>query len=88
MVVELLDRLLDFVVAYCILRLDCRKRYSGYSVVHGAVTSLHNCSSHLMVPKMILRLDFVDLADHITSSILTRLGALSESSVPSGGAHP
>ena len=28
-----------------------------------------------MVPKMILRLGFVDLADHVASSILTRLVA-------------
>ena len=41
-----------------------------------------------MVPKMILRLGFVDLADHVASSILTRLVPLSESSVPPGRAHP
>ena len=39
-----------------------------------------------MVPKMILRLGFVDLVDHIASSILARHVALSESSEPSGGA--
>ena len=38
-VLELLDQTLDIVLAYCILRLDCRKRYSIISVVHGAVTS-------------------------------------------------
>ena len=38
-VLELSDQPLDFVLAYCILRLDCRRRYSGYCVVHGAVTS-------------------------------------------------
>ena len=38
-VLELLDQPLDFVLACCILRLDCRERYSSYSVVHGAVTS-------------------------------------------------
>ena len=37
---------------------------------------------------MILRLGFGDLFDHITSSILARLVALSESSEPSGRAHP
>ena len=37
-VLELLDQPLDVVLAYCILRLDCRKRCSGYSLVHGAVT--------------------------------------------------
>ena len=31
-----------------------------------------------MVPKMILRLDFVDLVDHVASSILVRHVALSE----------
>ena len=41
-----------------------------------------------MVPKMILRLGFVDLVDHIASSILTRLVALSGSSEPSGTAVP
>ena len=41
-----------------------------------------------MVFKMILLLGFVDLVDHIASSILARLVALSELSAPSGGAHP
>ena len=41
-----------------------------------------------MVPKMILRLGFADLTDHISSSILARLVALLESSEPSGRAHP
>ena len=42
-----------------------------------------------MVPKMILRLGFVDLVDHIASSILTRLVAFLE--LPDtfcDGAHP
>ena len=47
-----------------------------------------NFSNRLMVPKMILRLGFVDLADHIASSIAARLVALSELSEPSGRAHP
>ena len=59
---ELLDHLLDFVHAYCILGLDCRKKYSGYSVVHVYKFS-HNFSNRLMVLKMILRLGFVDLVD-------------------------
>ena len=33
LVLELLDQPLDTVLAYCILRLDCRKRYSGCSVL-------------------------------------------------------
>ena len=37
-VLELFDQPLDFVLAYCVLRLDCRKRYSSNSVIHGAVT--------------------------------------------------
>ena len=41
-----------------------------------------------MVPKMILRLDFVDLVDHIASSISARLVELSESSEPSGRVRP
>ena len=41
-----------------------------------------------MVLKMVLRLGFVDLADHAASSILTQLVALSELSVPSGRARP
>ena len=36
-----------------------------------------------MVPQMILRLGFVDLVDHLASSILARLVALSELSEPS-----
>ena len=41
-----------------------------------------------MVPKMILRLSFVDLVDQIASSILVRHVSLSELSEPSGRAHP
>ena len=41
-----------------------------------------------MVPKMILRLGFVDLADHAASSILTQLVALSELNIPDGRARP
>ena len=37
-VLELLDQPLDLVLACCILLLDCRKRYSKYSVIHGVVT--------------------------------------------------
>ena len=37
-VLELPDQLLDLVLACCILLHDCRKRYSRYSVFHGAVT--------------------------------------------------
>ena len=47
-----------------------------------------NFSSRLMDPKRILRVGFVYLADYIASSILIRLVALSELSVPSGRAHP
>ena len=36
-VLELLDQPLGFVLACCIRLLDCRKRYSRYSVVHGVV---------------------------------------------------
>ena len=38
-VLELLDQLLDLVLACCILLLDCRKKYSRYSVIHGFVTN-------------------------------------------------
>ena len=38
-VLELLDQLLDVVLACCILLLDCRKRYSRSSVIHGVFTS-------------------------------------------------
>ena len=41
-----------------------------------------------MVPKMILRLGFVDLVNHVASSILARRVALPGLSEPSGGAHP
>ena len=41
-----------------------------------------------MVPKMILRLGFLDLVDHVASLILGRLVAFSELSAPSGGAPP
>ena len=44
-VLELLDQPLGFVLAYCILRLDCRKRYSSYSVIHD-YRFPRNCSSH------------------------------------------
>ena len=41
-----------------------------------------------MVPKKILRLNFVVLVDHIASSILARLVALSALSEPFGRAQP
>ena len=47
-----------------------------------------NFSNRLMVPKMILRLGFVDLVNRIASSNLVRHVALSELSEPSGRAHP
>ena len=47
-----------------------------------------NFSNRLMVPKTTFRLGFVDLVDHIASSILARLVALSELSEPFGRAHP
>ena len=88
-VLELLDQLLDFVFAFCILLLDIRKRYSKYSVIHGVVTHFPgNFANRSMVPKMILRLGFVDVVDRCASLILARLVILSESSEPSGGAHP
>ena len=37
-VLELLDQPLGFVLACCPLLLDCKKRYSRHSVVHGVVT--------------------------------------------------
>ena len=46
------------------------RRYSRNSVVHSVVTSFsRNFSNRLMVPKMILRLGFVNLVDRIASSI-------------------
>ena len=50
--------------------------------------TLRNFSNRSMVPKMILRLGFVDLVDHIASSISVRHVVLSELSEPSGRAHP
>ena len=38
-VLELLDQRLDLVLACCILLLDCRKRFSRHSVIHGFVTN-------------------------------------------------
>ena len=88
-VLELLDQPLDFVLACCILVLDCTKRYSSCSVIHSVVTDFTvNFSNRSMVPKMILRLGFVDLVDHIASSISARLVTLSESSELPGRAHP
>ena len=71
-VLELLGQPLDFVLACC-------------STVYKFPLTF---SDRSMVPKMILRLGFVDLVDHISSSILARLVALSELSEPSGGARP
>ena len=45
-------------------------------------------SNRSMVPKMILRLGFVDLVDRIASSILVRHVAILELSEPFGRAHP
>ena len=79
-VLELLDQLLDFVLTCCILQLDCRKRYSRYSVIHGVVyrfpsnffESLYGSQDDLA------RLGFVDLANHIASSIWVQPVALLE----------
>ena len=79
---ELFDQLLDFVLAYCILLLDCRKRHSRNSVIHSVVTDFP------VTLRMILRLGFVDFVDHLASSILARLMALSELSELCGGAPP
>ena len=88
-VLELLDQLLDLVLSCCILLLDCRKRSTRYPAIHGAFCKFsRNFSNRSMVPKMILRLGFVDLVAHIASSILARHVALSELSKPSGRAHP
>ena len=47
-----------------------------------------NSSNRLMIPKMILRLGFVDLVDRIASSLWVQLVALSGLSEPSGRAPP
>ena len=67
---------------------DCRKRYSIFYDPRCCYRFLGSFSSRSMVPKMILRLGFVDLVDHTASSILARRVALPELSEPSGGAHP
>ena len=87
-VLELLDQLFDFVLACCILLLDCRKRYSRFCNPLCCYRFLRNFSNRSMVPKMILRLGFVNLVDHIAGSILVRHVAFSELSAPSGRAHP
>ena len=61
------------------------ERGSSYPVVHGVIT---DCPLTFQIPKMILRLGFVDLVDHVASSIWARLVALSELSAPSGGSFP
>ena len=72
-VLELLDQPLDFVLAYCILRIECRKKVLQlFGDPRGGYKFSRNCSNRLMVPKMILRLGFVDLADHAASSIFKK----------------
>ena len=89
-VLEHLDQPLDFVLVYCILLLDCRKRCSRCSVTHCVVASFNNeFSNRLMVPMMILRLGFEDLADQIASSLLsTTRGTLGVNANLLTGAHP
>ena len=87
-VLELLDQLLDFNFACCILRLDCRKVFHVFCDPRCCYRFRHNFSIRSMVSKMILLLGFVDFVDHIVSSILARLVAFSELSAPSGRAHP
>ena len=88
-VLELLDQPLDFVLAFCISAARLQKKVLQLFCGPWCCYRFpRNFSSHLMVPKMILRLGFVDLADHIAISILTRLVALSELSEPSGRARP
>ena len=80
-VLELLGQPLDFVLACCILLLDCRKRYCRLLCGPRCCYRCHrNFSNRSTVPKMILRLGFVDLADHIASPM--------DLSEPSGRAHP
>ena len=68
-VFELLEQLLDLVLAFCILLLDCRKRCSRYCVVHCCYEFPRNFPNRLMVPKMTLRLGLVDLVDRCANSI-------------------
>ena len=58
------------------------------STLHCARAPPRNLSNRSMVPKMILRLGFVDLVDHIASSIRVQPVALPELSEPSGRAQP
>ena len=85
---QLLDQPLDFGLACCVLLLDCRKELQNCCDPRYCYRFLRNFSNRSMVPKMILLLGFVDLADHIASSFVARLVALSELSAPSGRAHP
>ena len=64
---ELLDQPPAFVLAYCILLLDCRKRQvlRLFCDPRCCYRFPRNFSSRLLVPKKILRLGFVDLADHM-----------------------
>ena len=73
-VLELLDQLLDLVVTCCILLFNCRKWYAIRCYRFPC-----NFSNRLMVPKMILRLGFADLVDHM---------AILELSEPFGKAPP
>ena len=69
-VLEQLDQLLNLVLTCCFLLLDCRKRYSRkFCNPRCCYKFPRNSSNRLMVPKMILRLDFVNLVDRIASSI-------------------
>ena len=69
-VLELLDQLLDLVFTCCILLFDCRKWYASNSVVNGVVSCFTvTLRFAWWVPKMILRLGFVDPVDSIASSL-------------------
>ena len=66
----------------------CREWYARNSVIHETVTDFpRNVSNRSMVPKMILRLGFVDLVDQFASAIWVQPAVLSEASEPSGRAH-
>ena len=84
---ELLEQPLDFVFAYCILQLDCRKKYSSFYGVVPSFPETFRVAWWLPRWSCVLVL-WILHADHIANTILTRLVTHLKLSELSGRTHP
>ena len=79
---ELLNQpFVDFIFASCVLLLDCRKGYDGYSVVNVVAT---NCPGALRSAWCSFRLVLVDPVDHCANSLWPQHVAIFGVRIPCG----